>query len=191
MSLTVPNFIHVVSTLPADACIPADIEEALSLALQYERILRTVRHQDPYVGLIDVFRTPRAFFTCRSRKVENLVDLSAKYLFPLSYEDRPSGFSSIVHDVAAFKRNFDLFTHGVLKQFKNWDHVVVAGGSVLAALVQTTAHTDTELLQLYHHESYSAADVDLFLWGMSPGEVSRKDSLLIYQQDNSTGAGRK
>lgn len=173
MSLSIPNFIQVVSTLPNDARIPADIEEALALALQYERILRSVRHQDPYVGLIDVFRTPRGFLTCRTRKVENLVDLSAKYLFPLSYEDRPSGVSSIVADMATFKRNFDLFTHGILKRFTSWDRVVVAGGSVLAALLRTTARTYTELLQLYHGESYSAADVDLFLWGMSPEEVSR------------------
>ena len=174
MSLSIPNFIQVVSTLPNDARIPDDIEEALRLSLQYERILRSVRHEDPYVGLINVFQTPREFLTSRPRKVEDLTDLSAKYLFPLSYEDCPSGVSSVVADIATFKKKFDLFTHGVLKRFTNWDHVVVAGGSVLAALVRTTTCTDTELLQLYHSESYSAADVDLFLWGMSPEEVSQK-----------------
>ncbi len=172
MSLTTPNFVQVVGTLADNAQIPRDIEEALILALQYERILRSVRHNDPYIGLIDIFKTPRAFRTCRPRSVENLVDLSSKYLFPLSYEDRPFGRSSTVADIATFKRQFNLFTHGALKNFKSWDHVVVAGGSVLAALAQTAARTDKELLQLYHSESYSAADIDFFLWGMSAEEVS-------------------
>ncbi|KAF8187448.1 hypothetical protein BJ912DRAFT_969815 [Pholiota molesta] len=173
------NFIHAVNILPDDSRIPSAVEEALAPALRFETALR--QHfvhnnlSDPYIGLIDVFDTPSHFRKSRPRTVDNAADLKAHYLFPLSDQHRRIvGSPSCVADMATFMKRWLLFTHGVLEQFSDWDNVVVGGGSVLAALVQTTAQTDNELCKLYFSNPYSSADVDIFLWGLSPFEAENK-----------------
>jgi hypothetical protein len=172
--IPIHSFIEAVSMLPDNPPIPAAIEEALVPALRFEAALR--QHfvnsmlSDPYIGLLDVFDTPSRFRTSRPRTFDNATDHNASYLFP--QDQHIGGSPSCVADMASFVKRWTLFSHGVLEQFSDWDNVVVAGGSVLAALAQNTAETDNELRKLYFNDPYSMADVDIFLWGLSPIEVS-------------------
>ncbi|KAF8194925.1 hypothetical protein BJ912DRAFT_923825 [Pholiota molesta] len=174
--IPIHNFIEAVNMLPDNPPVPTAIEEALVPALRFETALRQhFAHStlsDPYIGLIDVFDTPSRFRTSRHRKFDDATDQNAIYLFP--QDQRIGGSPSCVADMASFVKRWSIFTHGVLEKFLDWDNVVVAGGSVLAALVQTTAQTDNELRKLYFSGPYSMADVDIFLWGLSPIEAENK-----------------
>jgi hypothetical protein len=171
------DFIHAVTILPESPLPSQDaLEEALEPALRYENRLRThfVNNTltDSYIGLINVFDTASRFRQSRPRALDDAEDLNTHHLFPLSHQSRRvDGSPSCVNDMAAFKKNWNLFTYGVLENFMTWDHVIVAGGSVVAALVHTDTHTDKELLEVYHSDAYASADVDMFLWGLSPSEV--------------------
>lgn len=174
MSATTQDFIHAFTAMSIRPS-PEIVMEATAPALHLENLLRQQlvpqSHLDPYFGLIDVFDTSTQFRKFRP-VVHREWDQRAHRLFSSpSQGARAAGNSSCVADYPTFLKNWELFTYGVLKGFSSWDNVVVAGGSVLACLAQTSAQTDRELHALYQSDAFSSADIDLFLWGLSPTEV--------------------
>ncbi|KAJ3508455.1 hypothetical protein NLJ89_g5742 [Agrocybe chaxingu] len=160
-SPTVLNFIQTIDALPVGPQSATDFENALRLALEFEKLLclhfAWEKVPDIHTGLIDV--------------------LHNKYLIPLSLSDRrPNGSPSTVASIEEFKENWNLFTHGVLQSLTNWDNMIVTGGSVLAALVPIKAATDREKLKIYHsvNAMYNSSDINIFLWGLKPGEAKDK-----------------
>ncbi len=170
------DFIHAFSVMQFQPS-PETVTAATTPAMHFETLLRRnmvpQSQLDPYLGLIDVFDTSSNFRKCRPRTVPFEWDIQAHRLFAHSQYDRPvAGSPSCVDGYTSFQRNWNIFTHGVLKNFNEWDNVVVAGGSVLACLVPPqSATTDRDLHELYQSDAYSSADIDLFLWGLSPPQV--------------------
>lgn len=65
---------------------------------------------------------------------------------------------------AAFKRNFDTLTGGLLKGL-DWSNVIVAGGMVLGALLATPNAAAT---------GWANSDIDVYLYGLGPKEANAK-----------------
>ncbi|KAF8326139.1 hypothetical protein F5887DRAFT_868303, partial [Amanita rubescens] len=83
------------------------------------------------VGLVDVFEAPCDIRTTRARVVKDDQDLNAKYIMPVPEDKRrKEGESSVVSDLDEFKRNWSIFSEGLLSQLKDWNNVIAAGGSV-------------------------------------------------------------
>ena len=87
------------------------------------------------------------------------------------------GQSAVCPDLDTFKKRFLIFSEGALSQLKDWSNVIVAGGSVLAALAPLPVQATTSRRQIrkfYHEEAYASSDVDLFLYGLTPEQAERK-----------------
>ena len=87
---------------------------------------------------------------------------------------RKDGVPAIVETFEQFKYNWNIFTEGSLSNLIDWNNVVAAGGSVLAALLPLPDHANESkrtLRKYYHQEAYPSSDVDLFIWGLTPEEV--------------------
>ncbi|KDR65571.1 hypothetical protein GALMADRAFT_38121, partial [Galerina marginata CBS 339.88] len=83
----------------------------------------------------------------------------------------PRGREAIVPDIATFKRNWEIFTHGILANI-NWSGIIAAGGSVQACfLVCFLADLSSEalfpyrplqiILRLYHSPAEVLAGFDI------------------------------
>lgn len=117
MSRTSPQgqaFIDRVVALPAGPGVTDQLHQALSPSLQQEsdwrKLWATDRNnttlQNPYLGLIDVFDAPVDIRTTRARVVADQVDLSAKYVMPVSEVNRrKEGTLCTVADMEEFKKN--------------------------------------------------------------------------------------
>src|SRR5262245_32760225 len=106
-------FLQRVASLPSGPCI--SLNSALKPSLDDEAELRRLfatdktnsRLSDPHVGLVDVFDAPSSIRTTRARFVKDEVDLSAKYVMPLSEASRrKEGDPAMVADLEEFKRNW-------------------------------------------------------------------------------------
>lgn len=167
------DFIHAFSVMQFQPS-PETVTEATTPAIHFETLLRRnmvpQSQLDPYLGLIDIFDTSTNFRKCRPRAVPREWNMQAHRIF--AHDQPVAGSPSCVDGYASFRRNWDIFTHGVLKNFDRWDNVVVAGGSVLACLAPPqSAATDRDLHELFRNDAYSSADIDIFLWGLSPLQV--------------------
>ncbi|PPQ83892.1 hypothetical protein CVT26_009213 [Gymnopilus dilepis] len=170
------------------ACLPTNLsmDEALQKALEAERHIRLLFGSDPhnpllqdlYLGLVDVFRLDPAVRRARARVILDRQELPQKYIFPVkALYRRPNLMPSTVPDIKAFRKHWELFTHGALSKMrpKDWQNVVAAGGSVLACLAPPRpAIPARDLQKIYQAEPYAASDIDLFIWGLSPEEAKRK-----------------
>ena len=91
-------------------------------------------------------------------------------VFPLEKNRKKEG-SSIV-DRAGFETNWRIFSERLLDLI-NWDHVFIAGGSVLACLLPPPpkATKNFKCLRKYFHEdAYAGSDIDLYLYGLNEEE---------------------
>lgn len=175
-------FIARIVSLPKDPDVSLD--DALQPSLDDEAELRKLfatdktntRLKDPYVGLVDVFAAPPEIRTTRARVVKDDQDLFVKYVMPLSDVDRrKEGTPSMVSDLDEFKKNWTIFTEGSLSQLLDWNNVIAAGGSVLASispLPDAAKESKRSIRKHYHSVAYPTSDVDLFLWGLDPEQVS-------------------
>jgi hypothetical protein len=166
----------------------ATIEDALKPALQEETDLRKLwatdrsnsAISDPFAGLIDVFDAPTQLRQIQSRTIAADEQLNAEHIFPLPEDVRKtSGSPATVANFAEFMNNWSVFSEGSLVQLKpeDWKNVIAAGGSVLACvepLSKKDGETRRAMRKYYHSKKYPTSDVDLFLWGLTPEQVSTR-----------------
>ncbi|KDQ19308.1 hypothetical protein BOTBODRAFT_170420 [Botryobasidium botryosum FD-172 SS1] len=178
-------FLERISALPPGPGV--SLAPAIQPTLEDETTLRRLfatdranaRLEDPYVGLVDVFGDGTdAIKRTRARVVKDEEDLSAHYIMALDEKRRrKDGAPAIADTFADFKYNWNIFTEGSLANLIDWNNVVAAGGSVLAALLPLPDHAKESkrtLRKYYHQEAYPSSDVDLFLWGLTPEEAEKK-----------------
>lgn len=174
-------FIARVEALPSgpgvslDTVLQPSLDEESELRKLFATDKCNERLANPYVGLVDLFAAPASIRTTRARIAD---DLSAKYVMPISHENRrPEGCPSTVIDLDEFKKNWSIFTEGSLSQLLDWNNVVAAGGSVLACLTPLDEEDKVSkraIRKVYHSKAYPTSDVDLFLWGMTPEQAEFK-----------------
>ncbi|KAF4615928.1 hypothetical protein D9613_011323 [Agrocybe pediades] len=177
-------FIARIEALPSgpgvslDAALQPSLDEESELRKLFATDKGNARLTSPYVGLVDLFAAPASLRTTRARVVQGSEDLSAKYVMPLSNENRRAeGALSTVIDLDEFKRNWSIFTEGSLSQLFDWNNVVAAGGSVLACLAPLDEEDKVSkraIRKVYHSRAYPTSDVDLFLWGLTPEQAEVK-----------------
>jgi hypothetical protein len=182
MPQTNQDFLSRVSALPPgpgvslDNVLKPSIEDEAELRRLWATDRTNARLSDLYVGLVDVFAAPDDIRKARARVVADDEDLAAKYVMPLEGDKRKAeGAPTMVADLDEFKKNWAIFTEGSLSQLLDWDHVVAAGGSVLACLApldEKNKVSKRAIRKHYHGAAYPTSDVDLFLWGLTPEEVS-------------------
>lgn len=188
MPQTKDDFLARVSALPPgpgvslDDVLKPSIEDEAELRRLWATDRSNTRLSDPYVGLVDVFAAPDNIRKARARVVDSDEDLTAKYVMPLEGEKRKAeGAPTMVADLDEFKKNWAIFTEGSLSQLLDWNNVVAAGGSVLACLApldEKNKVSKRAIRKHYHSVAYPTSDVDLFLWGLTPEEVSRRSRAL-------------
>ena len=159
----------------------AKLEDILAPALEREQNLWMTfattslpMLSDPHIGLIDVFSiSPIPVIIGRDRTGANL---DSMHLFPFLDFNHPlrlpDGKPAVVL-LGRFHDNWDIFTGGLLRDM-DWSNVVAAGGAVLAC-VKSTIPEDMkkrEIMDIFQSDVYAGSDIDLFLYGLSPEEVS-------------------
>lgn len=177
-------------SLPANPGISLDaaLQPSLDNEAELRRLFATdknnARLSDPYVGLVNVFSAPAEIRTTRERIIIDEVDLSAKYVMPLSSDKRrKEGAPSMADDIEEFKKNWSIFSEGSLSQLLDWNNVVVAGGSVLACLLPVPEDSKVSkraMRKYYHSAAYPTSDIDIFLWGLTPEQVSPGTTEILY-----------
>ena len=161
----------------------AKLENIIAPVLEGERNLRMTFAttsldlsivSDPYIGLIDIFSIlPTPVIIGRDRTGANL---DSTHLFPFLDFDHPlrlPGGKPAVVSLGRFHDNWDIFTVGLLRDM-DWSNVVAAGGAVLAC-VKSTIPEDMkkmEMMEIFQSDVYAGSDIDLFLYSLSPEEVS-------------------
>ncbi|PPQ86287.1 hypothetical protein CVT25_005508 [Psilocybe cyanescens] len=74
---------------------------------------KNARLSNPHIGLVDVFDAPATIRTIRARVIEGKEGLSAKYVMPVTDDDRRvEGTPFTVSDVEEFKKNWAIFAEG-------------------------------------------------------------------------------
>lgn len=171
-----------------------DVEDHLQACLAGEYILRGLFATNPfhpivlnpYMGVYDMFDVPTQARLARPRNWDEpeprrfiLEHEGRNYDFPQKHIlavqphlRRIPGTPCIVNDLSAFRAAWDIFSGGALSSIRNWDNILVAGGSVLACLSSFPSNPSRkELFYIYQSPSYRQSDIDLFLWGMSEDQV--------------------
>ena len=176
-------FISRIASLPKGA--PVSLDEALKPSLDDEAELRrlfatdnnNMRLNDPYVGLVDVFDAPADIRTTRARVVQNEIDLSDKYLMPLTESRRrKEGAAAMASTLEEFNQNWSIFSEGSLSLL-DWNNVIAAGGSVLACLLpvpDASKSSKRSLRKYFHSTAFPTSDIDLFLYGLTPEQAEAK-----------------
>lgn len=197
------DFLSLLRTRPSRAAV----DEILRAATNEEEVLRRMFAQDrdnpllrnKYLGLFDAFSVPAEVcrVRARSRDAMNItyitpqehreLNFSTDHLFSLKPDlVKEDGEPCMVRTIKDFRSNFEIFTHGALKHIRDWDNLVVAGGAVLACLFPpSTAKgsglpSPANINNVYQSDAYNGSDIDLFLWGLTPDEVSRIPSLYAW-----------
>jgi hypothetical protein len=161
----------------------AKLEDIMAPALEGERNLRMIFAttsldlsilSDPHIGLIDIFSIlPIPVTHGRDRTGANL---DSTHLFPFLDFNHPlrlpDGKPAVVPP-GRFHNNWNIFTGGLLRDM-DWNNVVAAGGAVLACLKSTIPEDmkRMQIMEIFQSDVYAGSDIDLFLYGLSPDEVS-------------------
>ncbi|CAM9416812.1 unnamed protein product [Ectocarpus sp. 6 AP-2014] len=117
----------------------------------------------PHLGLMDVLEN----HTCFTYQARDAEEEATPSLFDFD-GSRSSGRAVVGRD--EFFQQFNVFTEGQLT-FMDWNNVVAAGGSVLAA---THPPPPGPLRDFYHTLAYRSSDVDLFLYGLDEKAATEK-----------------
>ncbi|KAK0492741.1 ankyrin repeat protein [Armillaria luteobubalina] len=169
---------RISSGISLDAVLKPSLDDETELRHLFATDKTNERLNNPYVGLVNVFDAPNTISITRAREVKSAEDLTAKYIMPLTEENRRLGGQlCMVPDMETFKKNWSIFTEGSLSQLSDWSNVVAAGGSVLACLTplpESATVSKRATRKFYHSNAYPTSDVDLFLWGMTPEEAEVK-----------------
>eukprot|EP01114_Cavostelium_apophysatum_P012914 TRINITY_DN3012_c0_g1_i4.p1 TRINITY_DN3012_c0_g1~~TRINITY_DN3012_c0_g1_i4.p1 ORF type:complete len:568 (+),score=114.98 TRINITY_DN3012_c0_g1_i4:34-1737(+) len=151
--------------------------------------------RDPHLMLINVFNDENADMFSYTEGDKN--EQSIPRLFTYAKQPRNAGVRTVVDSKEEFCRRFDIFTERQLSDI-NWNNVFVAGGSVLAALDWLPAEIsssntalrgyfqdDANYFDLWRRRKrmayrFANADVDIFIYGLSPAEATKKvDELFV------------
>jgi hypothetical protein len=162
------------------------MQELLAPYRQYEAELRSVFAQDrsnpvlddPHINVLPLFTADTKHITTRAR------DLAAesqeekdRYMMPLPDEKRRAhGSPAVVADIKEFQKNFGVFSESSLCDL-DWSNIVAAGSSVVNCLlpVPEKYNTNKRKLREYYHQVFCpAADVDLFLYGLTHEQAIEK-----------------
>lgn len=133
--------------------------------------------KEKYPLLVPVFGN-EDIFACKALSSE---EQAIPKVFELGNARKKTGTQSIV-DKKGFETNWRIFTERLL-DLVNWDHIFVAGGSVLACLLPPPpkATKNFKCLRKYFHEDvYAGSDIDLFLYGMNEEEGKKTFLFLRY-----------
>ena len=179
-------FLARVASLPKGPGVNLDdvLQPSLDDEAELRRLLATDRSNprlsNPYVGLVDIFEAPSDIRITRARVIHDDQVLNAKHVMPLAEDRRrKEADPCMVGDLDEFKRNWNILSEGSLSQLTDWSNVIVAGGSVLACLAPLSDENQASkraIRKHYHSAAYPTSDIDLFLWGLTPEQVS-----LIYE----------
>ncbi|KAH7108180.1 ankyrin [Auriculariales sp. MPI-PUGE-AT-0066] len=167
------------------------IPDALKPALEHEAVLRkafagerAALPKSPYAGLVDVFADGTAHLRhAVAREIKVDADRDAQHVLPVPDDlRRKTGDLAMAESIEEFRKVFSVFSEGTLGQLGAgpWPNVVVAGGSVLAALLPLPSTVKEQgskrALRKYFHEdaSWASSDVDLFLWGLTPDQAEKR-----------------
>ncbi|PWN49381.1 hypothetical protein IE53DRAFT_388417 [Violaceomyces palustris] len=174
--------------------IPVDkpIDPALGPAIARETELRKLFAQtckgssvldDPHVGLVNVFsfeNSPNSGPVMDPWRIHDRAIPSSdpQVVCKLEGDLRlKTGDAATCGSMAKFKKNFSIFTEDSLSQIQDWSNIVVAGGSVLAALAPLPAgksESRRSIRKYYTEGAYCASDVDLFIYGLNQEEAEKK-----------------
>ena len=176
------TFLDGISALPngpgvsLDGVLAEAIEDETVLRRLYANDRSSKRLSNPYVGLVSVFDAPDAIRKTRARVVKEKKDWDAKYIFPLADDRRrKNGAPCMVDSLEEFQKNWSVFSEGSLSQLTDWNNVIAAGGSVLGCLLPLSdedKESKRTIRKFYHSKAYPTSDVDLFIWGLTPQQVS-------------------
>eukprot|EP00697_Spironema_sp_BW2_P015776 gnl/Spiro4/6750_TR3486_c0_g1_i1.p1 gnl/Spiro4/6750_TR3486_c0_g1~~gnl/Spiro4/6750_TR3486_c0_g1_i1.p1 ORF type:complete len:1979 (+),score=693.93 gnl/Spiro4/6750_TR3486_c0_g1_i1:115-5937(+) len=131
--------------------------------------------ENPYVNLLPVHQNMDVFKFAQQYPEEAAVPK----VMPLA-KRQPVGTPCVV-SADEFRNNLDIFTESQFKKL-NWDHIFMAGGSVLAALMPIPPpynESDQTRRKYYHEVSYRSSDVDLFIYGLDE-EAANKKLMEVY-----------
>ena len=175
-------FLDRIASLPTGPGVNLDsvLQPSLDDETELRRLLANdrsnARLSNPYAGLVDVFEGPSDIRTTRARVVKDDQDLNAKYVMPVPDDKRKKeGEPCMVSELDEFKRNWTIFSEASLSQLSDWSNIIAAGGSVLAclaALSDADKASKRAIRKHYHSAAYPTSDIDLFLWGLTPEQVS-------------------
>lgn len=177
-------FLSRVAALPKEPGVSLDpvlkpfVDNEAELRHLFAQDRTNPRLKNSYVGLISVYEAPEdaGIRTARARVVKDEEDLVANHVFPIPDFKRRKDFDPcVVNSLEDFQKNWSIFTEGSLSQLKDWNNVIAAGGSVLGCLLPldpANKESRRTVRKFYHSAAYPTSDVDLFLWGLTPEQVS-------------------
>lgn len=176
-----PEFIHYVS-----GNAKGSIQDAVAPYRKYDAKVRELFAQQPdhsalsdhNINVVPIYDGTESGLKVRARNIdaESAVE-KEKYIMPLKDElRRPTGSPAVVESLKKFRDNFSVFSESSLSEL-DWNNVVVAGSSVVSALlpVPDRYKSSKRSLRKYYHEILApASDVDLFLYGLTEEEAVEK-----------------
>ncbi|KAJ7579479.1 hypothetical protein C8J56DRAFT_1109862 [Mycena floridula] len=163
-----------------------DLRLLLECSIKEETILRSLfatnethKSVENYVGLVDIFNGEKSIEDLTIHHCTDLDELVMK--LPAEDRRRPAQ-RAFIPTMNHFRDNWRMFAADSLDYLwpnrgdgKPWSNVIVAGGSVLACVMESQRKIED-----FYDKSFPATDVDLFLWGLEPDEAERT-ALDIYR----------
>lgn len=178
-------FLKRLNALPKEAGV--DLSPALKPSLDDEADLRRIfatdrtnaRLSNPYVGLVNIHgQDSERIKKTHARVIQDNADLSKHYVLALDkLTRRKDGTPAMAETIDEFQKRWAIFTEGALSQITDWSNIIAAGGSVSACLAPLPEKVISQgskraIRKYYHSEAFPASDVDLFLYGLTPEQVS-------------------
>lgn len=161
-----------------------ELDDILAPCICLEKNLRHLyandpQHRDvqsPHAGLISLFDIQDHSVIMRARPSVHVQEETRRqqFIFPLPVNERLSSGSQVAVQLPEFLENWTIFSEQSLSGV-NWRNIVVAGGAVLACVSPVPEEHKASrraLRDFFHRERYPTSDIDIFLWGLSPAQVS-------------------
>lgn len=170
MTIEAQSFLERLSSgISLDAVLKPSLDDEAELRHLFATDKTNERLNNPYVGLLNIFDAPennvqKNIAVTRAREVKDGEDLTAKYIMPLTEDNRRrSGDACMVPEMETFKKNWSIFTEGSLSQLLDWNNVVAAGGSVLACLtpLPESATVSKRATRKFYHSNFRCGSVSL------------------------------
>ncbi|KAK8812344.1 hypothetical protein WA158_007578 [Blastocystis sp. Blastoise] len=128
-----------------------------------------------YLKEKDLFLVPAyANEDCFVFKKEMVNSNAENVMFPLKKPRKDNQL--MISTKAEFQRNWNIFTERLF-EYLDWDHLFVAGGSVLGCVLKVPNGADKDyrtLRHYYHEDVYSGSDLDLYIYGLNEDEAIEK-----------------
>jgi hypothetical protein len=158
-----------------DKVLQPSLDDEAELRRLFATDKNNPRIKDIHVGLVDVFAASNDIRTTRARVVRDDADRDAQHVIPLPDSlRRKEGSPAMVESLDAFTKNWGIFTENSFSQLSDWSNVVAAGGSVQACLMplpKSATASKRATRKYYHDKAFPSSDIDIFLYGLTAGEV--------------------